>query len=388
MKYHPTLFALLALGLTLLFGRSLEAQTYQLIWSDEFTSAISSAWRFETGNGGWGNNELQYYQAANATISNGELVITARRQDIAGSRYTSARMNTTGTRPFSFTYGRIESRMKLPSGSGLWPAFWMLGSNIGSVGWPACGEIDIMEHVNTEGSVHGTIHWNGPNGYVNFGAPGAVDVTQYHTYRVDWTPASIKWFVDGIQYNEANIANNINSTEEFQRPFFVLLNFAVGGNWPGFVIDETKLPAEMRVDYVRVYQLSTLPTAPVGRIVTFQGANGRYVSSENGLQPMTCNRTLPQPWEQFQVVAAAAGKVSLRSMGKFVSSENGTVPITCNRTVVQATEQFDWVANADGTIALRGNNGRYISSENGVQAMTCNRTTNQAWENFRVQIVQ
>ncbi len=391
MKSANTRIALLlAVGLTLLLGGSLRAQTYRLLWADEFNNSIGPAWKFETGNGGWGNNELEYYQAANATATNGELVITARRQDVAGSRYTSARMTTLGPQPFSVAFGRIEARMKLPSGQGLWPAFWMLGTNIGSVGWPACGEIDIMEHINAEPWVAGTIHWNGPTGYANYGKDTPVDVTQYHVYRVDWTPTSIKWYVDGTLYNEANIANGINSTEEFQRPFFIILNLAVGGNWPGFVVDESKLPAEMRVDYVRVYQLSNAPspTVPIGQTITLQGANGRYVSSESGVQPMTCTRSAPQAWEQFTVVDAGAGKVALRSVGRYVSSEDGVAPITCNRTAIAAWERFDWVPNADGTVSLRGSNGRYISSENGSIPMTCSRTTNLGWESFRVQIVQ
>lgn len=386
----PRIALILVFGLTLLSGSVLQAQTYRLVWSDEFNSSIGPTWRFETGNGGWGNNELQYYQAANAATSNGELVITARRQDIAGSRYTSARMTTQGQQPFNVTFGRIEARMKLPSGQGLWPAFWMLGTNIGSVGWPACGEIDIMEHINAEPWVAGTIHWNGPTGYANYGKNVLADVTQYHVYRVDWTPTSIKWYVDGTLYNEANIANGINSTEEFQRPFFMILNLAVGGNWPGFVVDESKLPAEMRVDYVRVFQLSNAPTptAPIGQTVTLQGANGRYVSSEGGVQPMTCTRAAPQAWEQFTVVDAGGGKVALRSGGRYISSEDGTAPITCNRTTIGNWESFDWVTNGDGTVSLRGSNGRYISSENGSLPMTCTRTTNMGWENFRAQVVQ
>lgn len=390
MKKKRTCVSLFfAAFLMLLFGQSVKAQSYQLVWSDEFTTAIGPAWRFETGAGGWGNHELEFYQAANATISNGELVITARRQDVGGSRYTSTRMNTTGSRPFSVTYGRIESRMKLPAVQGLWPAFWMIGSNIGSVGWPACGEIDIMEHINTERNANGTIHWaDANNNHASFGGSTAVDVTQYHVYRIDWTPSSIKWFIDGVQYHEANIANNINSTDEFHRPFFIILNMAVGGDWPGFVIDESKLPAEMRVDYVRVYQLSTTSTVPVGKIITLQGSNGRYVSSESGVQPMTCNRTIAQGWEQFEVVDAGGGKVALRNLGKFVSSENGSMPITCNRTAAQEWERFTWIANSDGTVSLQGNNGRYVSTENGAQPMTCVVPLNQAWEHFRVQIIQ
>ena len=144
-----------ALALT---GLAAQAQNWQLVWQDEFTNGIGPHWRFETGtgSGGWGNNELQYYRRENASVENGQLVITARREDFGGMRYTSARMTTQGLA--TFKYGRVEARIKAPSSSGTWPAFWMLGSNITSVGWPASGEIDIMEHVNADPDIHGTIH--------------------------------------------------------------------------------------------------------------------------------------------------------------------------------------------------------------------------------------
>ena len=230
------------------------AATYQLVWSDEFngTSVNTSNWNFETGAGGWGNNEQQYYRSQNASVSNGNLVITARRESFGGANYTSARMTTKSKR--QFTYGRMEARIRIPLGQGLWPAFWMLGSNISSVGWPRCGEIDILEHVNTNNTVYGTIHWDA-NGYASYGGNTNTTPANYHVYSIEWTSSAIKWFVDGAKYHEANILNNINSTEEFHRSFFFILNVAVGGNWPGQTIDNSKLPASMYVDYVRVYQL-------------------------------------------------------------------------------------------------------------------------------------
>jgi beta-glucanase (GH16 family) len=162
-------------------------------------------------------------------------------------------MKTQGRK--SWTYGKIEARIAIPAFSGAWPAFWMLGDNISTVNWPACGEIDIMEHVNNDANAVGTIHWQGPDGgHASYGSSTPVNVTGYHTYTIEWSPSSIKWFVDGAQYNEANIANNINSTEEFHRNFFILLNFAIGGNWPGFNIDNNAFPAKMYVDWVHVYQ--------------------------------------------------------------------------------------------------------------------------------------
>jgi beta-glucanase (GH16 family) len=239
----------------LLVGSIANAQNWQIVWQDEFTNGISSDWVFETGtgSGGWGNNELQYYRRENATTSNGALMITARREAFGGMQYTSARMKTQGRK--SWKHGKIEARISMPSFQGVWPAFWMLGDNITSVGWPACGEIDIMEHVNTGGTVYGTIHWqDNNNNYANYGGNTSTGITSYHVYAIEWNASAIKWFVDGVQYHEANIANGINGTSEFQNNFFILLNLAIGGNWPGFTIDNNAFPANMLVDYVRVYQ--------------------------------------------------------------------------------------------------------------------------------------
>lgn len=358
------------------------AASYQLIWSDEFdgNSVNTSKWSFETGPGV--NNEKQYYQSSNATVSNGNLVITAKKQSVNGWPYTSARMNTAGH--FTTKYGRIEARIKLASGQGLWPAFWMLGNNIGSVGWPKCGEIDIMEQVNTSSTIYGTIHWDA-NGHVSYGGNTSTSITDYHVYAVEWDASSIRWYLDGNQFATANILNNINSTEEFHNQFFIILNMAVGGDFPGQTIDESKLPANMYVDYVRVYSITNGGggTAPVGSTISLKGFNNAFVSGENGAQAMTCTRTTAQAWEQFTVEDAGGGKVALKSQGKYVSSENGVSPITCNRATVGDWEKFDWIVNTDGSISLRGNNGRYVSCENGTQAMTCNRTTISGWEAFR-----
>lgn len=264
-KYLLILFSLSSAGLFISCKKNLRgnapvsstltatATTYQLVWSDEFDgSSVNTAnWNFETGGGGWGNNEQQYYQSANATVSNGNLIITAKKQRVKSNAYTSARMTTKGKREFA--YGKIEARIKLPLGQGLWPAFWMLGANISTVSWPGCGETDIMEHINTDNLVYGTIHWDN-NGHAQYGGNTATTPADYHIYSVEWDSAAIRWYVDGNKYQEANILNNINSTEEFHKPFFIILNLAVGGNWPGQTIDVSKLPANMYVDYVRVYK--------------------------------------------------------------------------------------------------------------------------------------
>ncbi|HTN36166.1 MAG TPA: family 16 glycosylhydrolase [Arachidicoccus sp.] len=358
--------------------------SYHLVWSDEFdgSSVDDNKWNIDNGNPGV-NNEKEYYQAANATISAGNLVITAKNQSVAGQPFTSAKLTTFGK--FDVTYGRIEARIKLPAFQGSWPAFWMLGSNIGTANWPGCGEIDIMEQVNTNNTILGTMHWDGGNGHVQYGSSLAANPTDYHVYAVEWDNSSIRWYVDNTLFNTGNIAGNINNTGAFHLPFFLILNLAVGGDLPGQTVNTNALPANMYVDYVRVYQKNGGTQAPpIGQSITLKGFNGKYVSGENGTHAMECNRDVAQDWEHFTVVDAGNGKIALKSMNKFVSSENGLQPITCNRTSIGDWEKFDWVINTDGTIFLRGNNGKYISSENGTQPMTCNRVSPSGWEAFLI----
>jgi len=359
------------------------AVSYQLVWSDEFngTSVNTGNWNLDNGNPGV-NNEKEYYQSANATVTGGNLVITARQQSVGGQPYTSAKLNSAGK--FSITYGRIEARIKLPMVQGTWPAFWMLGSNIGTVGWPTCGEIDIMEHVNTTNTILGTMHWNGGSGHVQYGSSINTTPGDFHVYAVEWDNSSIRWYVDNNLYVTGNIAGNINNTGAFHLPFYIILNLAMGGDLPGNTIDNGSLPTTMQVDYVRVYNIVNTTGPPIGQTITLKGSNGLYVSGENGTVPMDCNRTTAQAWEQFLVVDAGNGQVALQSMSKYVSSENGVNPITCNRASFGGWEVFNWISNPDGTISLQGSNGKFVSSENGTQAMTCNRATAQGWEEFSV----
>ncbi len=227
--------------------------TYTLVWSDEFngTSVDATKWNFETGYLNV-NQEEEYYQAANATVANGNLIITAKNESMGGHPYTSARMNTSNK--VLVTYGRIEARIKLPVGQGFWPAFWMLGQNISTVSWPNCGEIDIMEHINTDSLIYGSMHWSSGGHEADYSLNTASSPAQYHVYAVEWDTNSIRWYVDNTLYVTGNIANNINSTDAFHKPFFIILNLAVGGSWPGQTVDTSKLPASMYVDYVRVYK--------------------------------------------------------------------------------------------------------------------------------------
>jgi hypothetical protein len=233
----------------------------QLLWSDEFDGASINAanWGFDLGNSGFGNNELQNYTSRpeNARIENGRLVIEARRENLGGSLYTSARLKTEGRRAFGVNTW-IEARIQAPQGQGIWPAFWSLGANIGTIGWPACGEIDILEIQGQNPFRNfGTMHWADANGaHAFFGGQFNSSVSLasgFHTYAIARTTTSIKWYVDGVQYHEGNIANGINSTSEFQGQFFVLLNVAVGGNFVGSPNSSTVFPQRMLVDYVRVW---------------------------------------------------------------------------------------------------------------------------------------
>lgn len=236
------------------------------LWHDEFDgdNIDSEKWTFEIGTGasGWGNNEWEYYtdRKENAYIKDGILHIRANKEDYEGSKYTSARMITKGK--FSFTYGTVEARIALPVGKGIWPAFWLLGQNIDAVNWPACGEIDIIEAVNSESVVYGTNHWANGSEYATYGNNTGnyrdqkfeLDVTQFHNYKFTWDEKYIRMFVDDFMYHEILIENNTGDTEEFHKPFFFILNVAVAGNWPGFEVDDSQFPNEMLVDYIRVTQ--------------------------------------------------------------------------------------------------------------------------------------
>jgi beta-glucanase (GH16 family) len=232
------------------------SKTYRLIWHDEFDGETINPllWNFETGNLGT-NNEKQAYKSENASVKDGHLVITAKKQSAYGQAYTSSRLNTKGK--FAIPGGRIEAYIKCPMGNGLWPAFWMLGYDIEEVGWPKCGEIDIMEHVNADTIVYGTIHWD-KNGHAMYGIKAPTTPGDFHLYAVDWDKDEITWYIDKLKIGTSSIKNGINNTAVFRHPFYILLNFAVGGDFPGKTtpIDESLLPAKMEVDYVRVYEIS------------------------------------------------------------------------------------------------------------------------------------
>jgi len=235
---------------------------YTLKWSDEFNDAAvnTNVWNYDIGGSGWGNNELEYYTNStnNAYLSNGKLVIEARKETIGTNNYTSARLNTSGKQ--AFQYGRIDIRAKIPVSHGMWPALWMLGSNIGTSPWPACGETDIMELIGSSPNrVVGSIHWaqaNGSSGTVNnayFLSTGDFS-QQFHVFSLIWRMNYIQIIVDGLPYMTANNTSISSGTWPFNATFFFIFNVAVGGDWPGPPDSSTIFPQRMYVDYVRVFQ--------------------------------------------------------------------------------------------------------------------------------------
>jgi beta-glucanase (GH16 family) len=258
-------------------------KNYTLVWHDEFdgpngSRPDSTKWTYDLGGGGWGNQELESYtnRAQNAYIQNGNLVITARQEPYEGEdhlarEYTSARLKTQGL--FSQSYGRFEARIKIPAGPGLWPAFWMLGDNVTTAGWPKCGEIDIMENIGKEPRlIHGSLH--GP-----LASGSASDLTAaaslesgkdfaaaFHVYAVEWEPDAVRFYLDSTLYatftpgSTTTTASNSSTPNPeaagswvFDHPFFLILNVAVGGDWPGPPDATSTFPQAMLVDYVRVY---------------------------------------------------------------------------------------------------------------------------------------
>ena len=285
---RPAWFRTMMLIGAFVMGLSVAAQTapppppsWKLVWSDEFNGpngarVDSSKWVAETGGGGWGNDELEYYTSRpqNASQENGNLVIKVLQEKYTGAdgvtrNYTSARLKTLGK--FSQTYGRFEARIKIPHGQGIWPAFWMLGNDIEKPGWPACGEIDIMENIGKEPAlVHGTIHGPGYSGGKGIGAAYELPGDQrfaddFHLFSVEWEPNAIRFYVDDHLYATRIPTDLPQGTRwVYDHPFFLLLNVAVGGGWPGNPDPTTVFPQTMLVDYVRVYNRTiSLTPSPV-----------------------------------------------------------------------------------------------------------------------------
>ncbi|MFI2489103.1 family 16 glycosylhydrolase [Promicromonospora kroppenstedtii] len=366
-----------------------------LTWSDEFNGAAGSApnaanWNHETGAGGWGNNELQNYvnsRQNSALDGNGNLVITARQDGSGG--YTSARLTTKGkVQP---QYGRLEARIKIPRGQGIWPAFWMLGGQFPGTPWPNSGEIDIMENIGREPHlVHGTLHGPGYSGgnpitgqYMH--PQGWSFADDFHTFAVDWSPNSITWLVDGNAYQTFTPANTGGNPWVFNQPFFFILNVAVGGNWPGYPDGSTQFPQQMLVDYVRVYDSQG---GGGGRTGTIRASNGICLdvagaATANGtpIQLANCNGNAAQQW-----TVGTDGTV--RALGKCLDVAGGA---TAAGTAVQlwdcnGTGAQQW-ASTSGTLALRNPQsgrclqpvGRVQNDGTRTQIADCDGSTVQRW---------
>jgi beta-glucanase (GH16 family) len=271
-KKHILVIALVLLislaGCSINDKQQLENHNWKLSWSDEFDGVAGSLpdaakWSYDigTGNNGWGNNELEYYTNRPQNISqdgNGNLVITAIKENYQGSSYTSARIKTKGI--FEQKYGRFEAKIKSPYGQGLWPAFWMLGNNVDTDSWPLCGEIDIMEIKGQLPSVvYGTLHgpgYSGANAISNsYTLINNRFDTDFHIFAVEWNENKIDFFVDNYLYKRINKSDvEAKGKWVYDHPFFLILNLAVGGNFLGFPNSQTTFPQKLTVDYVRVYQ--------------------------------------------------------------------------------------------------------------------------------------
>ena len=301
MPFRPSVCVVIVLALGALAWGTVPARgAWQLVWSDEFSqpngsSPDSTKWGYDIGNGsgGWGNNQQEYdtSRTNNARIQNGQLVIEADQESYGSQDYTSARMLTKGK--WSWAYGRIEASIKLPRGQGIWPAFWMLGTNITPVGWPTCGEMDILENIgktSDQGTAHGTIHGPQNGGDYNGGAGvggtytlpgGAALADNFHLFAIEWTTNQIKWFVDNHQYFTATPSSLPGgATWVFTQPQFLILNVAVGGKWPGDPDATTVFPQQMLVDYVRVYKYVAAAPDPPTALMASPG-NGTVFLSWN-----------------------------------------------------------------------------------------------------------
>ncbi|KOY58707.1 glycoside hydrolase family 16 protein [Streptomyces sp. XY332] len=354
-------------------------------------------WQIETGDN-VNNHERQWYTpgAANAALDGrGNLVITARRENPGNYQcwygrceYTSARLNTAGR--FTQAYGHVETRMKVPRGQGMWPAFWMLGHDIGQVGWPNSGEIDVMENVGYEPStVHGTVHGPGYSGGGGIGAAytlsgGRAFADDFHTFAVDWAPGSITWSVDGQVYQRRTPADLGGRQWVFDKPFFLILNLAVGGDWPGNPDGSTQFPNQLVVDYVRV----TTSDGGGGRTGTFVGLAGKCLDvagsqTANGTQVQlyTCNGTGAQRW-------TLPGDGTVRALGKCLdvnaaSTEPGAkVQLwDCNGSGAQ---RFDHNATTRDLVNVQADKCVDVREQNPadatpVQTWWCSGNPNQKW---------
>ncbi len=386
-----------------------------LIWSDEFDGPAGSApdptkWKNDVGGHGWGNQELQYYTDGSANTfldGRGHLVIEARQESPAGLRcgtascaYTSGRLISAGR--FSHAYGRYEARIKVPAGRGTWPAFWMLGDDIAAHPWPASGEIDVMEHVGQEpGTLHGSAH--GPE-YSGTGSitrgytlPGDGSLSDdFHTYAVDWSPDGLAWSIDGKVYGRMDRSDVGDRAWVLDKPYFLLLNLAIGGVWPGPPDASTSFPLRMVVDYVRVYDrpgasasaTTASAAVPTGTPVALRGYGDNCLDVKDGAEtPGTAVhmwQCLPVDSQRWTLGADG----TLRTLGACLTpagghTEDGT-PLQLATCSGAAEQRFRYDATSRALIA--DSSGKCLdvsdfSTQNGalLQLWSCAGSANQRW---------
>ncbi|GID95880.1 family 16 glycosylhydrolase [Amorphoplanes digitatis] len=378
-----------------------EAAIGGITWQDEFNGSAgapidSAKWKFDIGGSGWGNNEQQYYTNSTSNVSQdgqGHLAITARRENPANyqchygtCQYTSGRILTADK--FTQRYGRFEASIKVPKGQGIWPAFWMLGGN----NWPTTGEIDIMENVgNQPNTVYGTVHGPGYSGAEGIGGNRNIGTplsNAFHNFAVEWSPNLIVWFLDGSEYFRVTPASLGGDQWVFDHAFFMILNVAVGGYWPGYPDASTVFPQTMLVDYVRVSAWTDGTTPPPsGSTALRSNFSNRCIDIPSGnpvdgarLQMWDCNGTAAQKW-------SFASDGTVRGLGKCMDPAGGALAngtpiqlVTCNGNPVQ---RFTLSAAGDlvNVSANRCVDIKEWNSANGAQLQLwdCGGTSNQKW---------
>ncbi|MHA6529878.1 RICIN domain-containing protein [Paenibacillus sp. BAC0078] len=376
------------------------ATTWNLVWSDEFngnsgTAPDAGKWDYNIGGDGWGNNESQYYtnRRDNSYLDgNGNLIIKAIKENYGGKSYTSARLLTSGR--FSQTYGKFEARIKLPYGKGIWPAFWVLGEDPNSTGWPNRGEIDIMENLGHDSStVYGTAHGTGYSGSGGIGKPYTLPNGQqfkdaFHVFSIEWEPTQIRWYVDGNLYHTFNKSSlSSGQTWVFDHPFFIIMNLAVGGEWPGYPDASTTFPQTMMVDYVRVYKAGSTPVEPgaVYKLINMNSGKALDIyaagtTDATNVQIYTDNNTAAQKWQlftnadgSFKLINPNSGK-ALDVDGAGVTDGTNVQIWTDNGTAAQKWSILD---NGDGSFKLINvGSGKALDVSS---AGTANGTNVQIW---------
>jgi beta-glucanase (GH16 family) len=344
--------AFLLLLLAAAYG-SAGAQTYTLRWADEFDGAAGNApdqtkWNYDIGGNGWGNNELETYTRRPENVfldGDGHLVIKVIKETLKGSDgikrdYTSARLLTRDK--FTQRYGRIEARLRVPFGQGIWPAFWMLGANSNTVGWPTCGEIDIMEQIGREPSInHGSLHGPGYSG----GSPltgiftlpdGQKFTDDFHLFAIEWEPTAIRFYVDGNLYQTKTAADVAGKQWVFDHPFFIILNVAVGGSFPGSPDQTTAFPQTLTVDYVRAY----VDDRYAPKVVNVASAKKNLVVSGENFDSESTILLNGEPQKTIRT-DAAAGLLSGKKVAKKIASGQ-TVRIQVQNGDGQTTAEFDY----------------------------------------------